>query len=413
MKGSTRLVLVLGALVVLGWFACLAILVQRPAVPPPAATTCAQGRECDCPACQQCPEVPQMEQQQLTQKQQQAVVAATGTTVIIPVIVIACARPQYLERALDSLLQQRPTDGDTRFPIFVSQDCNKAEVTELLTGKYANQVIRLIHTHPPNEQPRGDNYELIADHYKWALHQVFTAMRYDAVIIVEDDMEVSPDFFSYFRAGFDVLRNDKTIWCVSSWNDNGLDSLVDDPLRLYRSDFFPGLGWMMLGTLWDELAPQWPPGYWDEFMRKPSVRQGRACVRPEVSRTLNFGEQGVSMGQFYNSHLQYIHKNTKKIDWSAQDLSYLRKDNYDAALDALVGSATLLQHPSDASNYRGAVLRFNYASPSDYESLAHEFTLMSDFKEGIPRTSYNGVVTFKWHGNTVVIVSDKQYRRRG
>jgi len=30
---------------------------------------------------------------------------------------------------------------------------------------------------------------------------------------------------------------------------------------LYRSEFFPGLGWMLTKAVWDELAPQWPNAY--------------------------------------------------------------------------------------------------------------------------------------------------------
>ena len=53
-------------------------------------------------------------------------------------------------------------------------------------------------------------------------------------------------------AVFDELR------CVSSWNDNGQPRLVAEPTELYRSDFFPGLGWMLTKRLWTELAPAWP-----------------------------------------------------------------------------------------------------------------------------------------------------------
>jgi len=30
---------------------------------------------------------------------------------------------------------------------------------------------------------------------------------------------------------------------------------------LYRTDFFPGLGWMLERTLWQELEPRWPITY--------------------------------------------------------------------------------------------------------------------------------------------------------
>jgi len=69
----------------------------------------------------------------------------------------------------------------------------------------------------------------------------------DALIIVEDDLEFSPDFFSYF-ANLHPLLSDPSLLCVSAWNDNGKDSNVDSKSghsQLYRSDFFPGLGWML------------------------------------------------------------------------------------------------------------------------------------------------------------------------
>jgi len=31
--------------------------------------------------------------------------------------------------------------------------------------------------------------------------------------------------------------------------------------ELYRSDFFPGLGWMLTKSIWDELSPKWPKAY--------------------------------------------------------------------------------------------------------------------------------------------------------
>lgn len=41
-----------------------------------------------------------------------------------------------------------------------------------------------------------------------------------------DDLDIAPDFFSYFQATRHVMEKDKTIWCVSAWNDNGRKELV-------------------------------------------------------------------------------------------------------------------------------------------------------------------------------------------
>ena len=66
-------------------------------------------------------------------------------------------------------------------------------------------------------------------------------------------MELAPDFFSYFDSAGSLLAGDPTLYCVSSWNDHGQAAFVRDERRLYRSDFFPGLGWMLTKALWTEL----------------------------------------------------------------------------------------------------------------------------------------------------------------
>lgn len=77
---------------------------------------------------------------------------------------------------------------------------------------------------------------------------------------VADDLDVSPDLFEYFLGTYPILRRDKSLWCVSAWNDNGKTGLVDEsaPELLYRTDFFPGLGWMLTKDVWAELAVKWP-----------------------------------------------------------------------------------------------------------------------------------------------------------
>jgi len=76
--------------------------------------------------------------------------------------------------------------------------------------------------------------------------------------------------------------------------------------RLRRTDFFPGLGWMITRKVWDELKPKWPVAFWDDWMRHFDQRLDRACIQPEISRTYTFGERGASVGQYWKEHLQFI-----------------------------------------------------------------------------------------------------------
>jgi alpha-1,3-mannosyl-glycoprotein beta-1,2-N-acetylglucosaminyltransferase len=62
---------------------------------------------------------------------------------------------------------------------------------------------------------------------------------------LEEDLQIAPDFFEYFTAIAPLLDSDDTLLAASAWNDNGIKGMVKDKEALYRSDFFPGLGWMM------------------------------------------------------------------------------------------------------------------------------------------------------------------------
>ena len=215
------------------------------------------------------------------------------TKPVIPVLLFACNRVT-VNKALDLLLVYR-TDKE-QFPIIVSQDCGHKETAEVIRG-YGDQIISIQQPDlaPPDVPPKEKKftgYFKIARHYGWALNQTFNVMGYDQVIIVEDDLEVSPDFYEYFSATLPVLKKDRSLWCVSAWNDNGKQGLIDENAAdlLYRTDFFPGLGWMITKDLWREIGAKWPRSYWDDWMREPAQRQERACIRPEISRTKTFGK---------------------------------------------------------------------------------------------------------------------------
>ena len=110
-------------------------------------------------------------------------------------------------------------------------------------------------------------------------------------------MRLSPDFFPYFEATAPLLDADPSLFCVSSWNDHGQvppllpvaccgsidigagaaaslpdclhladccpppalpqDRFVSNATQLYRSDFFPGLGWMLNRRVWESIRDRW------------------------------------------------------------------------------------------------------------------------------------------------------------
>ncbi|KAG0520120.1 hypothetical protein BDA96_08G046200 [Sorghum bicolor] len=321
---------------------------------------------------------------------------------VAAVVIMACNRPDYLERTVESILKYQTTVA-SKFPLFISQDgANGAVKRKALEYKqitYMQHVdLEPVQTERPGELTA---YYKIAKHYKWALDNLFIKHNFARVIILEDDMEIAPDFFEYFEAAAKLLDNDKTIMAVSSWNDNGQKQFVHDPKALYRSDFFPGLGWMLTKSTWIELSPKWPKAYWDDWVRLKEVHGNRQFIRPEICRTYNFGKHGSSLGQFFEQYLEPIKLNDVHIDWNSEDLSYLGEDKYVTKFGKEVASATPL-HGSDAvlkAHNMAEDVRIQYNDQEDFERIARQFGIFEEWKDGIPRTAFKGVVVFRYNSS--------------
>ncbi|XKL66758.1 hypothetical protein PGB90_010178 [Kerria lacca] len=145
----------------------------------------------------------------------------------IAILVISCNRVK-VSRTLDQLIKYRP--NKERFPIIVSQDCVH-EPTSRVIRSYGKE---LYHVHQPDQsdirvpprEKKFKGYFKIARHYKWALNLTFNRYNFSTTVIIEDDLDISPDFYEYFAATLPILRKDTSLWCVSAWNDNGKLELV-------------------------------------------------------------------------------------------------------------------------------------------------------------------------------------------
>ena len=207
-----------------------------------------------------------------------------------PLLIFTCKRADYLKQTLSQVLDYIPKTCKIGCPIIVSQDGYNQEITALIKDfqtRYES-VVPIVHLQHEPAEVTG-SYKKLAMHYSWALAQTFGGIpsyeypQPDRLIILEEDLHISPDFFDYFAHMAPILDQDSSLLTVSAFNDNGNEGKVKDATRVLRSDFFPGLGWMMTRKLWDtELSTKWPGGYWDDWLREPQQRQGRHIVRPEV-----------------------------------------------------------------------------------------------------------------------------------
>lgn len=336
---------------------------------------------------------------------------------VAAVVVMACNRADYLERTIKSILKYQSLVA-SKYPVFISQDGTNPDVKEKALAYDQLTYMQHLDFSPVQTERPGEliAYYKIARHYKWALDELFYKHNFSKVIILEDDMEISPDFFEYFEVAADLLDNDKSIMAVSSWNDNGQKQFVKDPYVLYRSDFFPGLGWMLSKSTWDELSPKWPKAYWDDWLRLKENHNGRQFVRPEVCRTYNFGEHGSSMGQFFKQYLEPIQLNDVDVKWKSMDLSYLKEENYLNYFAGLIKKAIPVSGNDlvlKTNNVDGDV-RIMYKDQPDFEVIAGQFGIFEEWKDNIPRTAYKGVVVFRYQkSKRVFLVGPDSLKKLG
>jgi alpha-1,3-mannosyl-glycoprotein beta-1,2-N-acetylglucosaminyltransferase len=355
-----------------------------------------------------------------------------------PLLIFTCSRAQYLRETLADVLKYVSSDCTMGCPVVVSQDGTDADVTAVIRDYQAQFVERkgvpLIHLVHKSAVRHGNAYQALAVHYGWALQQVMTgranvkgkdSILPQRVIILEEDLHVAPDFFDYFAAMAPILDADTTLLAVSAFNDNGFRETVLDASRVLRSDFFPGLGWMMTRHLWtSELQVKWAPnGYWDDWLREPVQRQGRHILHPEVSRTFHFGTSGGASQNLFGNLLSKVWLNNEKVDWHAKPPTrsdsagsaattphwshYLQsKETYDRYYWALVEPATLVADVESALETTKAThARIEYSSHAQFQTIVRHLTppLMDDEKAGIPRTAYHGIVETRPHGNEHIL----------
>ncbi|KII72482.1 Protein O-linked-mannose beta-1,2-N-acetylglucosaminyltransferase 1 [Thelohanellus kitauei] len=143
----------------------------------------------------------------------------------------------------------------------------------------------------------------ISSHYK-SIFEMISVLNYEHVFILEDDLIVSSDIFYLFSATLNIYQADKTIFCVSAWNDH---HSVGDLTMLYRVQFMPGLGLVLSKDIIKEILKKWPHWTdfnWDVWIRE-SVLKDRVCIIPDVSRTFHIGGYGVHINpDFQQSHFE-------------------------------------------------------------------------------------------------------------
>ncbi|KAM9762057.1 protein O-linked-mannose beta-1,2-N-acetylglucosaminyltransferase 1 [Menidia menidia] len=256
----------------------------------------------------------------------------------VPVAVIAGNRPNYLYRMLRSLLS--------------AHGVNPQMVTVFIDGYYEEpmDVVELFGLKGVQHTPISIKNARVSQHYKASLTATFN-LHPDAnfAIILEEDLDISIDFFSFLSQTIHLLDEDDSLYCISAWNDQGYEHTAEDPALLYRVESMPGLGWVLKRSIYkDELEPKWPTPEklwdWDMWMRMPEQRKGRECIIPDVSRSYHFGIIGLNMNGYFHEVYFKKHKFNTVPNVQLKSVDSLKKEAYEVEIQNLLREAELLDH---------------------------------------------------------------------
>ena len=232
-----------------------------------------------------------------------------GPTVLV---LIAHERVEYFSESLKSVLAARNSE---QFTIAVSVDAPSEFAAFREAIKRVNLGNRPIEfwESPLPTYGRWFPYEAgVTRHLKVVMDRAFQSFEY--TIVLEEDLTVSLDFFEYFQGTGQLIHpsnpSSRDIYCISAWNDQGFPHLALDESRVFRTNFYPGLGVMLHRSFWvnamEKYWPFWrsPDWAYDWWLRRYTSLRDRYVLIPEVPRTHHISRRGLNVNA--NGALTYL-----------------------------------------------------------------------------------------------------------
>lgn len=202
----------------------------------------------------------------------------------VPVIVTAGARHQYLYHTLTTLLA---APGALRHNVLVVLGDTPPPTVSLL---------RLLGLNFTSVAVSGQHNDKLFRYYR-AVFRLLERSFPDApaAILLDEDVEVSPDFFSFFSQTLWLLHADPSLYCINAYSATGFRGIAHDQHTLQRATVQVEWGFAVTLDFIREVNAKWPDEarqnetlFYDAWLLLHGAR-GRECIFPEVSRSKHFG----------------------------------------------------------------------------------------------------------------------------
>ncbi|XP_066959367.1 protein O-linked-mannose beta-1,2-N-acetylglucosaminyltransferase 1-like [Macrobrachium rosenbergii] len=265
----------------------------------------------------------------------------------IPCVIVTSKHPYNIYRLLLQLMKIKGTQ-QTPFIVHIEGDVPATE--ELI------KLFNLSLSKRETLQPTSDlsvATSAIANVTYHAISETFARFpEANKIIILEDDLILSPDFLWYFQQTSSILDDDPTVLAVSAHHSQSFPGRGLDPTRVLRGRAPPQWGWMASRKILQKWMPSSWGGDWDYWLMEKQKTDGMEIVFPELSRSLHAGSAGthitgMEQATFYNLQAANGQRNV-----NISNLPEVRKEVYASKLreDISVAVAASLTSPSHCKN---------------------------------------------------------------
>ncbi len=226
------------------------------------------------------------------------------------IVVVGYNRPHSLARLFASLLLA-DYPADIKIPLVISLDrCHEQDIADAVK-KIANNI----------QWPHGEK-EIICHQHRLGLKEHILTCgdltgKYGSVIVLEDDLFLSPVYYRYASVALKFYREDGRVSGISLYSHRNNPYLqqpfepLDDGVDNFFLQFASSWGQVWDKGQWssfrswynkgqavgaDDPLPhqviEWPDTSWLKLFIKYMVESGKTFVYPRVSLSTNFGDPG-------------------------------------------------------------------------------------------------------------------------
>jgi hypothetical protein len=199
----------------------------------------------------------------------------------IATLLICHSRQEHLAKVLEAL---NDSDRPLNSPLLIYSQDSPRQVIDLVTNFHiVNKTIVTSDGFNFKSTKQAINHNMFN-----GLKYVFDNFDVDACLVLEDDIVVSPDAYSFFIGIFDKFKFEKRFRGVNGFS---VEVNPDISSRDYvRVNYGLGWGWAISRKTFNFLCKYWTGlenEHWD-FLLEPYIRTGFVVV-PIRSRILNIG----------------------------------------------------------------------------------------------------------------------------